>query len=83
MEQLYVIKTPVEDFLSQNVTPNNLELIENLKEEIRYLRNENITKTFIKKTLIENQATGHVKATTTPNVYQQDTVMQTEVTPKT
>ena len=34
MEQLYVIKIFVEDFCSENVTPNNLELIETLKEGI-------------------------------------------------
>ena len=43
IEQL--IKKSVGDFCSENVTPNNLELTETLKEEIRYLRNENITKT--------------------------------------
>ena len=83
IEQLYVIKKSVEDFRSQNVTPNNLELIETLKEKIRYLRNENITKTNITKSLTKNQATGHIKATATPNVHQQDTAIQTEVTPRT
>ena len=83
MEQLYVIKKSVEDFRSENVTPNNLELIEILKEEISYLRNENITKTYIIKSLTENQATDHVKATTTPKVHQRDTAIQTEVIPKT
>ena len=43
IEQL--IKKSVGDFCSESVTPNNLELTETLKEEIRYLRNENITKT--------------------------------------
>ena len=71
MEQLYVIKKSVEDFRSENITPDNLELIETSKEEIRYLRNENITKTYIIKSLTENQATNHVKATTTPKVHQQ------------
>ena len=42
MEQLYVIKKSMAEFRSQNVTPNNVIQI---KEEIRYLRNENITKT--------------------------------------
>ena len=83
MEQLYVIKKSVEDFRSKNSTPNNIELIETLKKEIRYLRRENITKTYIIKPLTENQATGHVKATTTPKVHQQDIVIQTEVIPKT
>ena len=83
MEQLYVIKKSVEDFRLENVTPNNLELIETLKEEIRYLRNENITKTCIIKSLTENQATDHVKAITTPKVHQRDTAIQTEVITKT
>ena len=67
MEQLYGIRASVEDFRSENVKPN-LELNETLKEEIRSLRNENITKTNIIKSLTENQATGDVKATTTPKV---------------
>ena len=83
IEQPYVIKKSVEDFRSQNFTPNNIELIETLKEEICYLRNENITKTHIIKSLTENQATGLVKATTTPNDHQQDTAIEIEVTPKT
>ena len=85
VEQLYVIKKSVEEFRLENVTPNNLELIESLKEEIRYIRNENITKTCIIKSLNENQATDHVKATTTTTlkVHQQDTAIQTEVIPKT
>ena len=58
------------------VTPNNLELIETLKEEIRYLRNENITKTC-------NQAIDHVKEITTPKVHQRDTAIQKEVITKT
>ena len=50
--------------------------------------NDNIAKTYITKFLNENQATGHVKATTTSNVYenvhcQTYTAIQTEVTPKT
>ena len=49
MEQLYVIKKSVEDFCSENSTPNNLELMETLEKEIGYLRNENITKTYVKK----------------------------------
>ena len=84
VEQLYVIKKSVEEFRLENVTPNNLELIESLKKEIRYIRNENITKTCIIKSLNENQATDHVKATTTTlKVHQQDTAIQTEVIPKT
>ena len=82
VEQLYVITRSVEDFRLENVTPNNLELIETLKEEIRYLRNENITKTCIIKSLTENQAIDHVKAITTPKVHQRDTAIQTEVITK-
>ena len=59
IEQLYVIKKSVEDFRSQNATSNNLELIETSKEEIRYLRNGNITKTNFIKFLIDNQATSY------------------------
>ena len=73
----------MEDFRLENVTPNNLELTETLKEQIGYLRNENITKTCIIKFLTENQATDHVKATTTRKVHQRDTAIQTEVSPKT
>ena len=73
----------MEDFYSQNVTPNNRELTETLKEKIRYLRNENTTKTYIIKSLTENQTTGYAKATTTTKVHQQDTAIQTDVTPKT
>ena len=73
----------MEDFLSENFTPNNLELIETLKEEIRYLTNKNVTKMYIIKSLIENQATDHVKATRTPKVCQRDTAIQTELIPKT
>ena len=36
VEQLYVIKKSVEDFCLENVTSNNLELIETLKEEPSY-----------------------------------------------
>ena len=83
MEQLHVIKKSVEDFRSENFTPNNLELIETLKEQIPYLRNENITKTYIIKSLTENQTADHVKAATAPKVRQQDTAIQTELIPKT
>ena len=73
----------MEDFRSENFTPNNLELIETLKEEIRYLRNENITKTYIIKYLTENEATDHVKETLTPKVRQRDTAIQAELIPET
>ena len=64
MEQLYLIKRSMEDFRSENDKQNHLELIETVKEEIRYLRNENITKTFIINFLAENQATDHVNNNT-------------------
>ena len=73
----------MEDFRSEKVTPNNLELTETLKEEIRYLRNKNITKTYIIKSLTENKATDHVKATATPKAHQRDTAITKEVIPKT
>ena len=69
----------MEDFGLENVTPNNSELIETLKEEIHYLRNENITKTCIIKSLTENQAIDHVKAITTSKFHQRDTAIQAEV----
>ena len=81
-EQLSVIKKSVEDFRLENVTLNNLKLIETFKEEIRYLRNENITKTCIIKSLNENQATDYVKTITTRKVHQRDTAIQTEVITK-
>ena len=37
----------MKDIRSETVAPSNLELIEPLKQEIRYLRNENLTKTSI------------------------------------
>ena len=73
----------MDDFRLENVIPNNLELIEILKEEILYLRNENVTKTCIIKSLTENQAIDHVKAITTAKFHQRDTAIQTEVIPKT
>ena len=73
----------MKDFCSKSVTPNNLELIETLKEDRRYLRDENITETYIIKSLTKNQATDHVKATTTPKVHQRATAIQTEPIPKT
>ena len=73
----------MEDFRSQNIISNNLELVETLKGEMHYLRKKNITKTYIIKPLTENQAIGHVKATTSTKVNQQGTAIQTEVTPKT
>ena len=69
MKQLYVIKKSEDDFRLENVIPNNLELIEILKEEILYLSNENVTKTCIIKSLTENQVIDHVKAITTAKVH--------------
>ena len=42
-----------------------------------------MTKTNIKTSLTENQATDHVEATSTLKVYQRDTAIQTEVIPQT
>ena len=72
----------MEDFRLENVTLNNLELIENSRKELRYLRNENIAETCIIKSLTENQAIDHVKAIATPKVHQQDIAIQTEVISK-
>ena len=83
IEQLYLIKKSVRVARSENVTPNNLELIEALKDKMCYYRNENLTKAYITKVLTENQATDHVKTTTTPKIHQQDTAVQKEVIPKT
>ena len=55
---------------SEIAAPNNLELVETLKEEIRYLTNENLTKTSIMKFLTEKQA---VETTLTPRIHQLDT----------
>ena len=57
IEQLYVIKKPIEDFEGQENIPNTNSsvLIQPLKEELHYLRNENLTKTSIIKSLTENQ----------------------------
>ena len=57
VEQLYATKKSVEDFRPQSFTPNNLEHIETLKGEIRYLRNENTAKINLLKSLTENKAT--------------------------
>ena len=73
----------MEGFRSENFAPKNLELIETLKKEIRYFRNENKTKTYIIKSLTENQARDHLKETTTPKVRQRDNAIQTELTAKT
>ena len=56
IEQLYVIKKSIEDFKDQENIPNSdsLVLIQSFKEELHYLRNENLAKTSITKSLTEN-----------------------------
>ena len=44
-EELYVMKKMIEDLQGQKATPNHSVLTESLKVELRYLRNENLTKT--------------------------------------
>ena len=58
IEQLYVIKKPIEDFEGQENIPNTNSsvLIQSLKEELHYLRNENLAKTSIIKSLTETIA---------------------------
>ena len=51
VEQLYVIKKSIEDIKCQKSIPNSLQ---SLKEELSYLRNENLNKTSIIKSLTEN-----------------------------
>ena len=73
LEQLYVTKISVKDIRSETIAPNNLELLKALKEEIRYLRNQNLTKTSIIKILTEKQA---IETTLTPKIHQLDTQTQ-------
>ena len=54
-EELYVMKNMIEDLQGQKATPNHSVFTESLKEELLYLSNENLTKTQIIKTIIENQ----------------------------
>ena len=54
-EGLYVMKKIIEDLQGQKTTPNHSVVTESSKEELRYLRNENLTKTQIVKTITENQ----------------------------
>ena len=82
LEQLYVIKKSVEDIRSENVAANNLEVIEALKEEIKYIRDENLTKaSFI--TILTEKQTLTVETTLTPKIHQLDTQTQNKVTSKT
>ena len=50
-ENKKMINLQIRDQRKSPVTPNKPEHIETLKKEIRYLRNENITKTSITKPL--------------------------------
>ena len=54
VEQLHVIKKSIEDIKCQESIPNSSVLIEFLKEELCYLRNENLNKTSIIKSHTEN-----------------------------
>ena len=49
------MKKMTEDLQGQKATPNHSVVAESLKEELIYLRNENLTKTQIIKTITENQ----------------------------
>ena len=61
-EELYLMKKMIEDLQGQKATPNHSVVAESLKEELIYLRNENLTKTQIIKTITENQ---HLPSTLT------------------
>ena len=54
-EELYLMKKMIEGLQGQKATPNHSVVAESLKEELIYLRNENLTKTQIIKTITENQ----------------------------
>ena len=54
VEQLHVIKKPIEDIKCQEGIPNSSDLLQFLKEELSYLWNENLNKTSIIKSLTEN-----------------------------
>ena len=49
------MKKMIEGLQGQKATPNHSVVAESLKEELIYLRNENLTKTQIIKTITENQ----------------------------
>ena len=53
VEQLYVIKKSIEDIKCQGSIPNSSDLLQSLKEELSYLRSENLNKTSIIKSLTE------------------------------
>ena len=54
------MKKIIEGLQGQKATPNHSVVAESLKEELIYLRNENLTKTQIMKTVTENR---HVAST--------------------
>ena len=54
VEQLYVIKKSIEDIKCQESTPNSSDLLQSLKQELSYLRNENLNKISIIKSLTVN-----------------------------
>ena len=55
IEQFHVIKKSIEGIKGQENIPNSSVLIQSLKEELNYLRNENLAKTSIIKSLTANQ----------------------------
>ena len=55
MEHLYAMKKMIEDLQRQKVTPNHSVVTMHIKEGPSYLRNENLTKIKIIKTITENQ----------------------------
>ena len=58
------MKKMIEDLQDQKTTSNHSVVIESLKEELIYLRNENLTKTQTIKTITENQ---HLSTSSTQN----------------
>ena len=54
VEQLYVIKKSIEDIKCQESIPNSSDLLQSLKQELSYLRNENLNKISIIKSLTVN-----------------------------
>ena len=54
VEQLYVTKKSIEDIRCQESIPNSSDLLHSLKEELSYLRNENLNKISIIKSFTEN-----------------------------
>ena len=54
-EELYVMKKMIQDLPGQKATLNHSVVTQSLKEKLIYLRNENLTKAQIMKTITENQ----------------------------